>query len=504
MKQKRFVPVIWLVLVLGLLSACGMSERLIPSAEVELTVRPTERLDKARPTPTLTKPANELPPAERVEIRWFVGLGAGANVGDPELQQAVVDQFNASQDEIELVLEITGDAQPYDRLATAIASGNPPDIVGPVGIRGRDSFKGVWMDLEPMIKESNYDLSVYDPAMVKFYRVKGEGQLGIPFGIFPSFVFVNKDLFNAAGLPYPPQRYGAPYIDENGEEKPWNTDTLRELAMKLTVDANGNNATNPYFNAGNIIQFGYYEQYTDMRGALTLFGAGSPVADDGKTARMPDYWRAGTKWIYDAMWKDHFWPIDATVNNNLISSDYRGDYHAFQSGRLAMAHVHLWFAAPWALSPDVIDFAWDTAVVPEYHGRVTAKMHADTFHIPKGSGHPEQAFRVLTYLLSEEVAPKLLEIYGDMPAHTRLQKDYLKTYSEKMFPGQNINWQVVVDSIQYADIPNHESWMPNFYQSIWIYDDTWTRLAEEPGLDVDAELDALVEKLQLIYDAADG
>jgi ABC-type glycerol-3-phosphate transport system substrate-binding protein len=55
------------------------------------------------------------------------------------------------------------------------------------------------------------------------------------------------------------------------------------------------------------------------------------------------------------------------------------------------------------------------------------KMHADTFGILKGSKNPNAAFEVLTYMLSPEVAPKLLNIYGGMPARLSLQGDYFRS-----------------------------------------------------------------------------
>ena len=130
----------------------------------------------------------ESPAAEKVQVRWFVGLGAGSDEGAIPLQEAFVEAYNASQDEIELVLEIVDADNAANTLATQIAAGNAPDIVGPVGIKGRDTFKGAWLDLAPLIEANNYDLSGFDSAMVDFYNVKEEGQLGIPFGIFPSFV----------------------------------------------------------------------------------------------------------------------------------------------------------------------------------------------------------------------------------------------------------------------------------------------------------------------------
>ena len=112
---------------------------------------------------------------DRVRIRWYVGLGAGTDAPLVAAQETIVADFNESQEDIELVLEIVDNAQAYDVLSTQIAAGNAPDIVGPMGIRGRASFPGAWMDLTPLIDANNYDLSDFDPALIDFYRVEGEG-----------------------------------------------------------------------------------------------------------------------------------------------------------------------------------------------------------------------------------------------------------------------------------------------------------------------------------------
>lgn len=111
----------------------------------------------------------------RVQVRWFVGLGAGTDAPQIAAQEAVVAEFNASQDRIQLVLEIVDNDQAYGILSTQIAAGNAPDIVGPVGIRGRDNFPGVWLDLADLIEANEYDLSDFDPALVDFYKIEGEG-----------------------------------------------------------------------------------------------------------------------------------------------------------------------------------------------------------------------------------------------------------------------------------------------------------------------------------------
>jgi multiple sugar transport system substrate-binding protein len=139
--------------------------------------------------------------------------------------------------------------------------------------------------------------------------------------------------------------------------------------------------------------------------------------------------------------------------------------------------------------------------VPSYQGDITAKMHADTFEIHKDTKHPDAAFEVLTYLLGP-VAAEMNTIYGGMPARLSLQDTFFDKFGGEKFPGVDVNWQVVVDSMAYADNPNHESWMPSFQESNDKYNEYWNKWVETPGLDLDAELDALTVDLQRIFDAA--
>jgi multiple sugar transport system substrate-binding protein len=485
--RKLTVFLSLLIALSMLLAACGGG-----------TTQPVSPDAPAADQPAADAPAADQPAAsgEKTKVRWFVGLGAGSDEGTFAGQQAVVDEFNASQDKIELVLEIVDNDAAYDTLATQIAAGNAPDIVGPVGIRGRDSFKGAWLDLQPFIDKNNYDLSDYDQALVEFYQVKEEGQLGIPFAIFPSFIMYNADLFDEAGLPYPPSEYGQPYVDENGVSQEWNMDTLREVSMKLTVDANGKDALSDEFDPEQIVQFGFMNQWTDPRGIGTFFGSGSLVADDGVTAQIPGNWKEAWEWTYKGWWEDYFIP-----NGPYGGADFlQGPGGPFSSGNLGMIHMHMWYVAPWAFGDST--FEWQLAATPSYDGVVTSKMHADTFGILKGSKNHDAAFEVLTYMLSPEVAPKLLNVYGGMPARLSLQGDYFNTYGESNFPGKDINWDVVVDSMAYADNPNHESWMPSFQETTDKYNEYWNLLANTPDADFEAETAKLLTDLQSIFDAA--
>jgi multiple sugar transport system substrate-binding protein len=435
---------------------------------------------------------------DKVQIRWYVGLGGGSDAPTIPGQQAVVDAFNASQNEIELVLEVVANAQAYDVLTTQIAAGNAPDIVGPMGVRGRASYPGAWLDLQPLIDSTGYDLTDFDPALVDFYHVEGSGQLGIPFGVYPYFMVYNKDLFDEAGIAYPPANYGDPYIDSEGVEHEWNLDTVRDIAMKLSVDANGVDATQDGFDPDNIVQWGFGVQMTDIRGRDTLFGAGNYVDADGN-AVIPEQWRVAEQWYHDAMWTDYFYP-----NGNYAGSDLLGaGGNWFGSGNFAMSLIHTWWLG-WGT--DGLDAAWDMAPVPSYDGVVTAKLHADTFGIMAATQHPDEAFTVLTYMLGEG-ADALAQVYNAMPARLSLQGGFIERLQGNLqtaYPDTdfNLNWDVAIAALAYPDNPNHEEGMPSFLESSARYVEYGQLVDADPDADVNAELDTLQTDLQAIFDAA--
>jgi multiple sugar transport system substrate-binding protein len=424
----------------------------------------------------------------KVLIRWFVGLGTGAQPDQIADEQAVVTEFNESQDEITLSLEIYQNTTAYDILSTQIAAGNPPDIIGPVGFRGFYSYGDQLLDLAPYIEQTNFDTSDMDPAILDAYAEGFGGQVGIPFAIYPSFIYYNKDLFDEAGLPYPPHKVGEQY-----DGKEWTWETLSELARQLTVDAEGNDATSGDFDNGSIDQWGYYMQWTDPRGWGTQFGPGH-VVDDSGNAAIPDHWIEAWQWYYDGMWEDHFIPT-GTENR----SDALGPDNAFQSGNVAMDFVHLWYTCcAWPAEGEPNTPNWDIAVPPSHDGTTTAKLHADTFGIMKASKHPDEAFEVLTYLLDNDT---LIARYGALPAVQSKQAAFFEALDERFAPNE-IDWQVALDMLAYPDVPSHEADMPNFLKSDAAIKAFQEKLITTEGLDIPAEAETLRGELQSLFDEA--
>lgn len=483
---------IWILFSVVLISTMVIMSACAPTAPAATSApaAPADTAVPAAPADTAAPAATEVVLAPgQVEIRWFIGLGTGTDPEQLTTEQEVVDEFNKTHPNIKLVTEIVTYEQAFDTLSTEIAGGNPPDIVGPVGVDGAESFHGMWLDLTSLIEKDKYDLTQFDEGAVNFYKTGGEGQIGIPFAIYPSTMYYLKPLFDEAGLNYPPHKYGEKYKWADGTEEEWNYETVRKLALKLTVDKNGKDATDPAFDAANIVQYGYVPQYQDARAMGSYFGAGRLVADDMKTAQVPPEWAAAWKWIYDGIWKEHFIP-----NFSVQESPEMGAGDPFGGGKVAMALTHTWYGAEMTLTD------WDMAAVPSYNGKTTANFNADTFRILSTTKHPEESFTVMTYL-EGEASLKLLDIYGGMPARKADQAGYLTAINEK-YPWKP-DWQVAVDGIAYADNPSFEAYMPNYKEARDVVTNVFTNLIQTTdGLNMDDEIAKLTSELQAIFDKA--
>ena len=247
------------------------------------------------------------------------------------VEKQVVADFNAKYPKIHLKLEINPYTGARDKLSTELASGNGPDVVGPLGLGGAEAFHGQWLDLSPYVTKYQYDLTDFEQSAVDFYKEGTAGQVGIPFAVYPSELYYQRAMFDEAGLDYPPAKYGDKYTMPDGSQVTWDYNALRTVAMILTVDKQGCDATQQCFDPKNIVQYGFEPQRDDLRGLGAYFGAGQLLGSDGKV-QIPADWAYGWKWVYDGMWKDHFIETNAVYQ----STAFNGGGYTFNSGKVAM------------------------------------------------------------------------------------------------------------------------------------------------------------------------
>ena len=419
---------------------------------------------------------------EPVEIEWYVGLGTGTNPEQIPVQEEQVDAFNADHPNIHLTLTIVDSEEAEGDLALRMPS-NPPDIIGPIGIRGLQGFGDNLLDLTESIESAGVDRSTIEDALWDVYQLDGK-QIGIPMAVYPAFIYYNKALFDEADLAYPPDEVGEQY-----EGADWTWETVRELALQLTVDSSGNDANSPDFDPASIDVWGLDAQFTnnDPRAWSTIFGgSGSIVGDDGSTAQWPDNWRDGLQFFYDGMWTDHIIPTKAELDA------IEPDGNSFNTGRIAMDVVHQWHTCCLAGVSD-----WDVAVLPTGpDGTITSKLHADTVGILDTTENPEAAFEVLNWIRQN---PALLQAWGALPAVVD-QRDAFFAALDEQFTPLEVAWSVSTLMLGYPDVPSHEAFMPNFVEANAANGEFGSRLWTTPEIDLQAEIDAHVERLQGIFD----
>jgi hypothetical protein len=115
----------------------------------------------------------------------------------------------------------------------------------------------------------------------------------------------------------------------------------------------------------------------------------------------------------------------------------------------------------------------------------------------------------LSYLILGAARTKLLNSISGFPAIKADQTTYFTELEQQkddkgkpIYPPQ-VNWQVVIDAIPYADIdPNSESYMPAYNKSLDTLGKYLTRWTSTPNLDMDAEFAKLKAELQTVWNSA--
>jgi multiple sugar transport system substrate-binding protein len=422
--------------------------------------------------------------AEKAKVTIFVGFGTGTDPDQVAAQEALAKKFNESHDNIEVEFLIVPNDEAVERYLAMVAGGNAPQLVGPHGISSIAQFKDQWEDITPYIEKEGYDMSDFFGPSTTLNKYP-DLNAGLPLGLFPSFIFYNKDAFDAAGLAYPPSDYN---------DKSWNIDSMREMALKMTLDESDNTPADAAFDPAKIKQWGYADTWTDMRGQLTMFGApsiGRPTSADYKTAEAnsPE-WMFGAKWLHTGIHVDHFMPDAAG----------QGAIDAATGDPFGGGHVAMWYSHTWYMSEGLNDLPFKFGIAPLFfnqNGERIARVHADLFTMPKNTKNKDAAWEVMKWLVSPEQIVEVCKVYGCLPARQSAQAAYL-AYLQERFPGQE--YDVIFTAIDYLDDPNHESWVPDWGKVGDTLNNAQSTIYTDPAVDVEALMNTTNEDVQKLLD----
>lgn len=154
--------------------------------------------------------------SQRVTVQFWYSLGGSLG----ETVQALVNRFNASQDQVTVVAQYAGG---YDdainKLLAAVRSKNPPHVVQVYDIGTRlmvDSQATI--PIQDLAQRDRLDLGRFLPQPLNYYTVEGKLQ-SMPFNSSTPLVYFNLNALQEAGLK---------------PKQEWTFEELAQAARKLT------------------------------------------------------------------------------------------------------------------------------------------------------------------------------------------------------------------------------------------------------------------------------
>lgn len=306
--------------------------------------------------------------------------------------QAVLDTYNASQDKIFVELMCIPNEQYTTKLQSMAIAGEMPDC-GIMNENGVLAFAnaGLLADVSDMY--ANKDSKPLD--CVTF---KNEGVTPVAYSGCNEILmlYYNKDMFDAAGLPYPPATL----------EDAWTWDEFVEVARQLTIDKNGKKPTDEGFDPDNIVQYGcVVDNWTWQLEVWAHSNGGRWFSEDGKECLInsPEAIEAIQK-VADLTLVEHVQPLYLGLADE-------GIIRSVASGTVAMATGGAWNMGT-CMSSSGINFG--IGVLPYMKEKVTLATSGPQVVFSQ-SEHLEEAKEFIAWYTQEQNSWNLIETGIWMP-----------------------------------------------------------------------------------------
>lgn len=256
--MKRVKAILSLLLCLAMvcgLAACGGGGA-ATTPPADTTTPPPAETTTAPPADTTA------PPAEKVELTYM----CWANETEAAQVQTVLDTYNSSQDKIHVNLTYVPETEYINKLNTLATAKQLPDVaIMREAVLLKYAESGLLADVSQMYAGG--------PSPLESLAFKYKGQtVGWSTANEVLLLYYNKDLFDEAGIPYPPSK----------AEEAWTWEQFVDAAKKLTKDANGKTPNDAGFNADDIMTYGAYVDLLPwMWPIFAVSNGGGLVSTDG-------------------------------------------------------------------------------------------------------------------------------------------------------------------------------------------------------------------------------
>jgi multiple sugar transport system substrate-binding protein len=311
-------------------------------------------------------------PGARAATVWVYDAFAAYQDMRDQLERLVYQPFATRYPHLTVTRDSVTSAEFYEKAPVLFAGGTAPDLLW-VQTFAHYTFiaQNLALDLAPLAaRDKAFNLPDFWDKALSSLR-KGSGLYGLPYNMQTIAVFYNKQLFQQAGVPFP--------------KDTWTWQDFTDTAKRLTKT----DATSPVFGA---LPLGAGAWQLES----VLLQAGGSVLNPERTA--PTLESAGSlqalQWMADLRTKERVAP---SKGNPL------GQGQGFTTGQAAMSVTDL--PARDALKRAATPIDYDVAPLPKGPRSNLSVTGGGAYWIGKPSGAPEEAFLLLTALLSKEAAP---------------------------------------------------------------------------------------------------
>lgn len=386
--MRRYYLLSALLVIVALLSAACAPPPTQPAPAAPEAPAAEEAAPETPPTPTPI--VSELGQGDNQLIFWH-----GLTGPDGVTMQAMVEQFVADNPDMSVRIEAMPWGIYYDKLLAAMVSGDPPDVfvIHEFNTAGYER-QGVLRPSTDLYDDGGGELPVDDFKPELLERLEFEGtRYGVPLDNLGWGVWINRDLFEAAGL--------------DPDTPPTNETELIEMAQALTLDANGNHPNDADFDPNNVAQWGITVSNPKNLYQSVLWQYGGDIFSGNDALLDEEPAQKAAQFLYDLIYEYHVSPPPAGFDV----------LQAFGAGQLAILPYGTWglnFMKNSGLN-------WDVWPMIQIGPEKATRMSSHVLHMPEGldPDRAEMAKRLITYLSNNGLA---WASSGQVPARFSVQE----------------------------------------------------------------------------------
>jgi ABC-type glycerol-3-phosphate transport system substrate-binding protein len=329
------------------------------------------------PAPTQAPAAAAAAPTTAGQVQVRMHSRTGTEGTKPDMAIAAFQKNNA---DITIKLETFPPAEYADKINTLAAAGTMGDVVFGIPPQYHQTADGgFWLDVSPLIKSNNLDMSQYFEAVIRHMTWKGD-MYGLPYKSSPGncAIYYNKELL------------AANKVDPMELRNAGDLNALVNLAKRLTKDTTGSGKTDQwgllggYHGGGDMmmwIRSWGFLVWDNALGATKAYFDQPPAVD-------------AIKFMWDLIYTHKVMPPPAATTNRdqIFTSKKAGLYHAASATRGLQATIQDQFTFRDEKQPKG----------PVPNGTIGMSNTYDFMGLNSKTKIPDPSWRVLVYFTGKE------------------------------------------------------------------------------------------------------